>query len=249
VGRPLRAAHPKKKSYEHKSGKSPSNPLITPAFNLKYGLICLKLISMPVPPTFKAPFYCDQFYHLVFESIDGLFLFRNHENRIFFLQKFLFFFRPVLTCWSYCLLDNHAHFIVHIKNALLFRQSLIEIPDTTRTVAMMKFLSNPEDEFTVDELIERQANRFMVSYANSYNKVYSRRGGLFQSPFRRSTIQEDGHLQQAIIYVHANAQKHGLITDYRNHLYSSYHEIINGASSIIDVPAVINFFGGTGTIY
>ena len=52
-------------------------------------------------------------------------------------------------------------------------------------------------------------------------------GGLFQSPFKRSLINGDDHLQQAIIYVHANAKKYGLIKDFRMYAHSSYHEILS----------------------
>ncbi len=163
---------------------------------------------------------------------------------MFFLQKFTSFLKPVFNCWSYSLLNNHAHFIVRVKDILSLQQSLNNIPDTTRSAAINKFLSDAGNELLVDELIVRQVNRFMVSYTNSYNKFYDHTGGLFQSPFRRLVIQDEGHLQQSVIYVHANAQKHRLVHDYRNHLYSSYHEIINGASSIIAIDEVLTFFGG-----
>ena len=181
---------------------------------------------------------------LVFKSIGDLLLFRNHENKMFFLYKFVSFLKPVLNCWSYSLLDNHAHFIVRIKDIFSLQQSLSNVPDTTRTVSINKFLADTGNELLVDELIVRQVNRFMVSYTNSYNQFYDRAGGLFQSPFRRLVIQEEAHLQQSVIYVHANAQKHRLIPDYRNHLYSSYNEIINGVSSIIAIDEVLTFFGG-----
>ena len=111
---------------------------------------------------------------------------------------------------------------------------------------MALFLSHKytADELFVNELIERQVNRFLVAYANAFNKAYKRSGSLFQSPFRRSIINDDVHLQQAIIYVHANAQKHDLINDYRSYLYSSYHKIISGISILIDVAAILDFFRG-----
>ena len=164
---------------------------------------------MPVPITFRAPFYCDQFYHLVFKSVGDLLLFRDHENRPFFLSRFLRYFKPVLTCWAYCLLDNHAHFVVRVKNARSLQTSVIEIPDKEKTVSMKNFLSNPTDEFLMGPLIEKQVNRFMVSYTLSYNKYYKRYGGLFQSPFRRSVITGDQHLFNTILYVHSNAKKTG----------------------------------------
>ena len=93
-------------------------------------------------------------------------------------------------------------------------------------------------------MIERQMNSFLVSFANYTNNKYNRKGGLFQKPFRRIEVADDIHLQQAIIYVHANAQKHNLDLDFRDHPFSSYHPILNNISSYIDVRNLLTFFGG-----
>jgi putative transposase len=73
--------------------------------------------------------------------------------------------------------------------------------------------------------------------------MFSRNGTLFQSPFRRVEIKEDAHLQQAIIYVHANAQKHGLIKDFKDYQCSSYWEIMYNNSMNVQVDKVLQFFG------
>jgi len=95
-----------------------------------------------------------------------------------------------------------------------------------------------------DEMLERQMNRFLVSYANYLNNKYERRGSVFQSPFKRLQINEDGYLQQAIIYVHANAQKHGLISDYKKYFHSSFNNIVEDDSYYTDVNNVLDFFKG-----
>ncbi len=207
-------------------------------------LICGQTRFMPTPIAFKAPFLCDQSYHLVFKSIGGLLLFKHVLNRTFFLRRFSFFLGPVLICKAYCQLDNHVHFVVQIKKVELLHQSIIAVPDETKTVSMKKFLHDPGRVVLIDELIERQVNRFMVSYTNSYNKVYNRKGGLFQSPFRRSVITGENRLQQSIIYTHANPQKHGLTTDFRSYPYSSYREILSGEYRFVDGFSVLYFFGG-----
>jgi len=51
-------------------------------------------------------------------------------------------------------------------------------------------------------------------------------------------------LQQAIVYVHANAQKHQLVSDFKEHVYNSYREILSGESLYVDSKAVIDFFDG-----
>jgi putative transposase len=179
---------------------------------------------MPLRSAFKAPFFCDQCYHLVFKSIDGLLLFKNDNNRVFFLEKFAFYTQSIFICFAWCQLDNHVHFIV-------------------RTPSRLSFLLDPMNDLLIDELIERQVNRFMIAYTNSFNKMFNRTGSLFQS-FRRSNISSEAHLQQAIIYVHANAQKHGLIEDYQLYPHASFNGILRNKPSFVDSKAVLRFFGG-----
>jgi putative transposase len=199
---------------------------------------------MPVSEKYKAPFHPENYYHLTFRSIDHLLLFHQPGNYEFFLQKFASLLHPVLDCLAFCLLQNHAHFIVHIKELKTILDSLNCIAEEKRTIAMKKFISDPENEDLVDELIERQANSFMISYVNSINNSLSRKGSLFQSPFRRVQITEEAHLQQAIVYVHANAQKHGIVKDFKEYRYTSYHDVMSDNSSMIAIPKVLQFFRG-----
>ena len=109
---------------------------------------------------------------------------------------------------------------------------------------MNAFLSDPDNELLLDAMIERQMNRFLVSYSSFYYVKYNRKGGLFQKPFKRIQIPDDASLQQAIIYTNANAQKHSLVKDFTSYGYSSYHEILQNMDTWINSRAVIGFFGG-----
>lgn len=115
-------------------------------------------------------------------------------------------------------------------------------PDLNRSLVVQQLFTNPEISL-LQLVIERQVNSMMVSYAHAYNKYYNRKGGLFQSPFRRSVINDPAHLQQSIVYVHKNAEQHGLVTDFRRYPFSSYDEILAGYSTIVDVSAVLGIFG------
>jgi REP-associated tyrosine transposase len=199
---------------------------------------------MPTPAQYKSPFSPECYYHVVFRSVDGVMLFHTDENRIYFLQKFSFYFKPVSTCLAYCLLENHVHFIIRVRSLSSLKENILLISPEAQTMSMKKFLENPGCVDIVENVLERQVNSFMVSYANAYNKRFSRKGNLFQSPFRRVEIKEDSHLQQAIIYVHANAQKHKFIKDFKDHRYNSYWEIIKGDCSNVQINEVLHFFGG-----
>ena len=181
---------------------------------------------------------------MTFRSVDGLKLFLSENDRLFYLRQFAEYFGPVMYCFAFNLLDNHAHFVVQVKDEESLHQSISLIPRQFRTKPMQIFAEDAAGNNAIGIMLERQVNSFMASYAKGTNKMHSRKGGLFQSPFRRSFITSDLHLQQAIIYTHANAQKHGIVKDFKDYPYSSYHEILAGESKNVKVDFVLNIFGG-----
>jgi len=197
---------------------------------------------MPTPPEFKATFAPECFYHIVCKSIDGIILFKEAIDNNVFLRRFQQFTAQVLDVWSYCLLNNHTHHVVKIKSVAAILENIKKQEDKTQ--AMKSFLSDQNNEFFFDAMIERQMNSFLVSFANYNNNKYNRKGGLFQKPFRRIQVADDIHLQQAIIYVHANAQKHNIVKDFKDHRYNSYQGIVSADFSFTDTNNVLDFFGG-----
>lgn len=199
---------------------------------------------MPVSELLKSPFVHGNHYHLVFKSIDGLLLFRQDADYQTFLKRFAQFTGFVMDTWAYCLLNNHAHFIIKIKSieAIITNIKQRELPK--QTVAMKKILATPDEQDVFDEMVERQVNSFMVSYANYTKNKYQHHGGLFQKPFKRIQIDSDVHLQVAIIYTHANPVKHKVFNDYLFFPYSSYALFLVRTSHYCAVEEVLIFFGG-----
>ena len=109
---------------------------------------------------------------------------------------------------------------------------------------MKHFYDECENEIFFNKVIERQMNSFLVSYANYVNNKYERKGGIFQKPFKRIQIDGEAHLQQAIIYTNANAQKHELVEDYKNYPFSSYLPVVQNDHSWVDSKNVLEFFNG-----
>jgi putative transposase len=179
-----------------------------------------------------------------FRSIDGLQLFQSEENRPFYLRQFALYFQPVADCLAFSLLENHSHFIIKVKHSKDLFASVSAISRQFRTNSMQVFLNDTLNEQLVTKMVERQVNSFMISYAKEINRLFARKGGLFQSPFRRSLITNDQYLQHAIIYTHANAQKHGIVNDFKEYPFTSYHEILAGSSQNVDADLVLNLFGG-----
>jgi hypothetical protein len=200
---------------------------------------------MPTPERLKASFTPGNYYHIVCKSIDGILLFQAETDYTVFKDRFKKFMDTFLDVMSYCFLPNHTHYVVKIKPVAIVAAAVNLYAPENRTKAMCSFLSNSANEAAFDTMIDRQMNSFLVSYANYFNNKYHRQGGLFQKPFKRIHIADDIHLQQAIIYTHANAQKHGIVSDFKKYPFSSYAEIIEENEYYTKSEAVLNFFGGT----
>lgn len=198
---------------------------------------------MPTPEEFKAPFRYNQHYHVLFRSIDGVPLFKNDKERMFFLQKWNRFISIIAEVWAYCLLNNHTHFIIKTKTEEEVLTQLRQLNPEQITKAIDGYLKTPTEEI-FRSIMERQVNSFLVSYTNTYNNYIQRKGGLFQQPFRRLFINDEAHLQQAIICTHANAQKHGLVNHFSEHRWHSYYSVLNHDTDFINAAAVLEFFGG-----
>ena len=198
---------------------------------------------MPTPEKFKAPFSPEAHYHIVCKCIDGLKLFNDERDYLVFKERFKQFTFIFFEVWSYSLLQNHTHHIIKTKSAENIIKSISALPKEEHTKSMQLFLNDGKNENLFDEMIERQMNSFLVSYSSYCNNKRGRKGGIFQKPFKRIKIEDDIHLQQAIVYTNANAQKHKLVNDFKKHSYSSYAAIINEDDYFVETENVINFFG------
>jgi putative transposase len=166
-----------------------------------------------------------EFYHVYNRCIDRKPLFKTDENNLFFLKKFHLYLDGVLTIYSYCLLENHFHFLIK----------------TSENLEHYRKANNIGSSVNTHEIISKQFRRFFQCYALSFNKQQDRCGTLFQTPFKRARVKNNQHLIYLIYYIHSNAQKHGLIPDLKNWKWSSYNEILENDNTLNQ--EIIEWFG------
>ena len=197
---------------------------------------------MPIPAQLIAPFLEENYYHIICKSLNNQLLFVNNENKRFFLQRYKFYLHPFSSTLAYCLLNNHVHFIIKM---LTISQVIDQLRASAQSITINQrhFLDNPVNE-QLDILMERQFNSFFVSYTKSFNNYYKRKGNLFQNPFKRVYLKDEMQTTQAIIYVHANAQKHKLVNDFAAYRWSSYTSILSNHATLLSRDEVLSWFGG-----
>jgi REP element-mobilizing transposase RayT len=167
-----------------------------------------------------------KYYHVLNKAVGKEKLFKTENDYFFFIAKMERYILPIADIYSYCLIPNHFHLLIKIKNQGDINSKYLKI-------------SNNLDY----KVLQQTFGNFFNSYAKSYNKVYNRKGGLFLRPFKRILVDDDSYLLSVIAYIHRNPIHHKIESEYSGWRYSSYNAIISTELTKIKRKEVIELFG------
>lgn len=170
------------------------------------------------------------FYHIFNRGINGGEVFLNDDNRLFFLQKVSLYLLPVAEIYAYCLMPNHFHFVIRIKEW------------TENNFAKVPNFGKVEHGLHAEKSIaSKQLAKLISSYTQAFNKYHNRHGNLFERPFKRKRITSEDYLRKAIVYIHRNPINMGEnMEEYR---FSSYRRIISESKTAVQADEVLTLFG------
>ncbi len=154
----------------------------------------------------------NNYYHIFNRGNNGADIFFEEENYDYFLGLLKKHIIPIADILSYCLLKNHFHLLVRIKDV--------------------------ENE----KMISQNFSNLFNSYSKSINKRYNRTGSLFQDRFKRVKITDDEYLIQLIVYINLNPVYHQFVNNANDYKYSSYRAIIADKPTLLDRNSVIDLF-------
>ena len=185
------------------------------------------------------------YYHVFNRGINGEDIFKEERNYNFFLSRYAKYILPIADTFAYCLLKNHFHIMIRTFDAQQIIQNIRKLrnPNVGRVRNPADVIPQHEQELLASKLISRQFSHLFNSYAQSINKAYNRTGGLFEEPFRRVPLEEEGHANHLIYYIHTNAQKHKFVKDFRSYPHSSYHAFFSSKKSKLKREEVLSWFG------
>jgi len=172
----------------------------------------------------------DSFYHIYSRANGNEKLFISDPNFRFFLEKYKLYFHPIVYTYCYCLMPNHFHFLVQIKNEN-------EVMEHFR-----KEHPNLQGFENLEGLISKQFSRFLNSYAKAFNKQQGRKGSLFMHTFKRKRIVSRQYLLKLIHYIHYNPIQAGLCLQMTEWNYSSYEGLLSKSSTLLQRDKVIEWF-------
>ena len=170
------------------------------------------------------------FYHIYNHANGFENLFRSDENYRFFLQQWGNYIEPVAGTYAYCLMPNHFHALIKIKDEK-------ELSDLTG----FRNLSGLKND--IEKVINQHFSNLFNSYAKAYNKMYERRGSLWNRTFKAKEITSDDYLTNVISYIHHNPVHHGFVDNLVDWPHSSIHALLLRKNSKVKREEVINWFG------
>ena len=103
-------------------------------------------------------------YHIYNRGVNGETIFKEKRNYEHFINLYVKHIQPVVDTYAFCLLPNHFHLLVEIKN-----------------------LTGLEDLSGFKSASQAFSNLFNA-YAKAINKAYGRTGPLFERPFKRNEL-------------------------------------------------------------
>jgi REP element-mobilizing transposase RayT len=157
------------------------------------------------------------FYHIYNRASGDEKIFMEERNYGFFMNLFEERMLEYVDLFCYCLIPNHFHFLVRIKQA-----------------------QNGESN---DVNYAKKFGNFFAAYAQSFNHLYHRKGNLFSQNFRRKLIKDTDYLRAVVIYIHRNPLKHGIVDNINDWCHSSYHEYMNINPIYCRNRDVLDWFG------
>ena len=182
-------------------------------------------------------------YH-IFNHANGFEnIFTEDENYRFFIEKYQQYILPIAETYAYCLLPNHFHLVVRIRR----REVLEEVFRNFKSTNFSKVQNFGKVEVTdnmIEYYISKQFANLFSCYTQSFNKVNKRRGSLFLKNFRREPIKNKAYFMNAVIYTHRNPVHHAFCDRYTDWSYTSFCEIKERNSHMIEVDKLLRMFGG-----
>jgi putative transposase len=177
-------------------------------------------------PTDIPPLTFGSFNHIYNRGNNHEDIFLEERNYAYFLNLWWKHTSPIAETWAYCLLRNHFHVVVYIKD----REDLENL---TGLKADLSGFKDPSKYFS----------NFFNAYARGFNISAKRSGALFERPFKRIPVDSTAYLMQLIVYIHQNPQKHRFTEDFRDWKHSSYHVLASDITSSLQRERVMKLFG------
>ena len=166
------------------------------------------------------PLEPSKYYHLYNRGNNGENVFVEERNYRYFMRLYAKHVEPVCDTFAFCLLRNHFHLLIRVKE------------------------KNTAGQLLTSEKVKQQFSNFFNAYTKAINKAYQRTGSLFEKRYERIEVTSDRYFLALVRYIHRNPQMHRFVNDFREYPYSSYRAFFSAQPSLLKRDQVLAWFNG-----
>ena len=156
-----------------------------------------------------------KYYHIYTRGHNKETLLKSSDTYDLFLQLYKKYIAPFADTFAYCLLPNQVHFLIRVKEEEVLMAQAVEENSGKRIS------------------VERQLAHLLNAYTKAINNRFKRTGKQFQHRFGRKEVTSEAYFTRLIYCIHFNPHHHGLIDDFRDWPYSSYHSLLSKSKTAL----------------
>ena len=174
------------------------------------------------------PLEPNKYFHVYNRSNGNEKMFLNSEHYHFFLRKYREHLTPVVDTFCYCLMSNHFHLLIRVKDEA--------------EINKLQILQEHQSLKPAHLIVSKKFSNFFSSYSQAFNKQQNRTGSLLQKNFRRKAVDSERYLYQLIHYIHSNPVRANLVEKPDDWRFSSYQELISPEATFLERREVLDLF-------
>jgi len=186
-----------------------------------------------------------KYYHIFNRGNNKEILFREDIDYLHFLSLYRTYIQPVTETISWCLMNNHFHFCVQIKE----RQEIGFLnPDDVfmkNNPIKWKYNHDQKNKKCFKPSPARQFAHLFNAYSKWYNFKYERTGSLFEKNYERKLISDESYLSELVIYINNNPVKHRIKSAAEKYFWSSANGIIDNNDRFCNLTLLMKYLGDT----
>ena len=192
----------------------------------------------------KIPLEYGNYYHIFNRGNNYENIFTKEIDYLKFLDLFDIFISSVADTYAWCLMKNHFHLLVRIKekHEIGFLNSQYSQSNYLDKKWKTYFPEQVDNNFTLKPNPTQQFKHLFGTYALWYNKRNNRKGSLFIKNFERKLVDNKRYYQNLIVYIHNNPVKHGFVEDTIEYPWTSYLLIDKDKQTFVKKKTVIEYF-------
>ncbi len=190
------------------------------------------------------PIEYGRFFHIYNRGNNGENVFLQNNDYIHFLNLYSIYIEPVVDTYAWCLLKNHFHFLVRIKEEQEIGYLNSDFAQTKNLHEKWQtfFPTQLEEKYSIKPKPEKQFQHLFNAYSRWFNQKYKRKNALFAKNYHHLLVDNQNYIRNLIVYIHNNPVKHCFVEYPDEYSWSSYLSVVSIKPTKLHKMAVLEYF-------